>query len=168
MDAETNLKARLPSRQVTEGPERAPAALTASDRPEASRVTAAKLTPDRSAIALELSGVAAVFKRTSSVPDLKPAGRDVAKDLFEARLKKPKLSGPAHCFDAEEACLEAVTTRKYREGDMSVMCDAGPKCGPATAALAKDLFRHSEVTIRRAGAVIHAGGAAEVRSYADI
>jgi hypothetical protein len=164
MDAETNPKARLPSRQATEGPERAPAALTALDRPEASRVTAAKLTPDRSAIALALSGVAAVFKRTSSVADLKPAGRDVAKDLFEAQVKKPKLSGTAHSLDAKEACF--VTTRKYREGDAWVMCDAGPRCGPATTTLAMDLFRHSEVAIRRAGA--HAGGAAEVRFHADI
>jgi hypothetical protein len=144
MDAKTNMKARLPSRHVTDGPGRAPAAPTA----------------------FELSGAAAVFKRTPSVPDLKPAGRYVAKDLFEAEVKKPKLSGPAHCIDSEEACF--VTTRKYREGDGSVILDAGRKCGSAATALAKDHFKHSEVTFRRAGAVTRPGGAAEVRSYADI
>jgi hypothetical protein len=168
MDAKINLKARPPSRHVTEGPERAPAAPAAFDPPGEPCRPAAERLRDPCAVAFELAGVAAVFKRTSSVPDLKPAGRDVAKDLFEARFKKPKFSGPAHCFDAEEACLEAVTTRKYREGDVSVMCDAGPKCGPATAEFATDLFRHSEVAIRRAGGITHAGGAVEVRSYADI
>jgi hypothetical protein len=182
MDAKTNLKARLPSRHVTEGPDRAPAAATAFVLPgEPCRLAAARmrdpcaktfdLTFDLAfdlafELTFELSGVAAVFKRTSSVPDLKPAGRDVAKDLVEGRFKKPKHSGPAPCFDAEEACLRAVTTRKYREGDVWVMGDAGPNCGPATTTLAKDLFGHGEVAIRRACA--HAGGAAEVRSYADI
>jgi hypothetical protein len=144
MDAKTKLKARLPGRHVTDGPGRAPAAPTAFDP----------------------SGAAAVFKRTSSVPDLKPAGRYVAKDLFEAEVNKPKLSGPAHGLNAEEACF--VTTRKYREGDGSVIRVAGRKCGSAATARAKDLFRHSQVTIRRAGAVTHPGGASEVRSYADI
>jgi hypothetical protein len=171
MDAKTNMKARLPSRHMTKGPERAPAAPTAFDLPAAPCMPAAERMCDPCAVAFELSGGAAVFKRTPSVLDLKPAGRYVAKDLFEADVKKPKLSGPSHCLDAEEACFEEacfVTTRKYREGDGSVIRDAGRKCGSAATALAKDLFKHSQVTIRRAGAVTHPGGTAEVRSYADI
>ena len=58
MDARTTSKTKLPSRHVTEGPERA---------------------PHRS----YLFDVAEVFKRTPCVADLKPGGRYVAKDLFE-------------------------------------------------------------------------------------
>ena len=62
MDIRTNLKNKLPSRHVTEGPERA---------------------PHRSHDALGLD-VAEVFKRTPYVEDLKRGGRYVAKDMFEA------------------------------------------------------------------------------------
>src|SRR5258705_13046119 len=146
-------------------------------------------------IAFDLFEVAAVFKRTPYIADLKPGGRYVAKDLFEAggvpllmktlldhgflhgecmtvtgrsiadnlkRVKwnkdqdvvrpadKPlsvtggvvglkgnlapdgaivkvagmselKFSGPARCYDGEEACFEAVRKRKYREGDVLVI-----------------------------------------------
>src|ERR1700730_9284694 len=142
MDAKTNIKARPPGRYVTEGPGRAPPAPTAFDLPAAQCRPAAQRMPDPCAVAFELSGAAAVFKRTPSDPDLKPAGRYVAKDLFEAEVKKPKLSGLAHWLDAEEACF--VTTRRYREGDGSVIRDAGRKCGSAATALAKDLFKHSQ------------------------
>jgi dihydroxy-acid dehydratase len=155
-------------------------------------------------IKFDLFDVAAVFKRTPYVADLKPGGRYVAKDLFEAggvpqlmktllehrfmhgdcitvtgrttaenlkRVKwnkdqdvvrpanKPlqptggvaglkgnlapegaivkvagmenlKFSGPARCFDGEEACFKAVKTRKYREGDVLVIRYEGPKGGP--------------------------------------
>jgi dihydroxy-acid dehydratase len=155
-------------------------------------------------IAFDLFDVAEVFKRTPYIADLKPAGRFVAKDLFEAggvpllmktlldhgfmhgdcvtvtgrtmaeNLKhvtwnseqdvirpadRPltetggvvglrgnlapegaivkvagmdnlKFSGPARCFDGEEACFEAVKSRKYREGDVLVIRYEGPKGGP--------------------------------------
>src|ERR1043165_2273438 len=63
MDAKTNIKARLPSRHVTEGP-----------APAAHFPAVALVGP---------FGAAEVFKRTPYVPDLKPAGRHVAKDMFE-------------------------------------------------------------------------------------
>ncbi len=155
-------------------------------------------------IKFDLFDVAEVFKRTPYVADLKPAGRYVAKDLFEAggvpllmktlldhgflhgdcvtvtgrtvgeNLKrvtwnadqdvvrsadKPlsatggvvglkgnlapagaivkvaglaelKFTGPARCFDGEEACFEAVKNKKYREGDVLVIRYEGPKGGP--------------------------------------
>jgi dihydroxy-acid dehydratase len=155
-------------------------------------------------ISFDLFDVADVFKRTPYVADLKPGGRYVAKDLFEAggvpllmktllehgflhgncmtvtgrtiaeNLKsvkwntdqdvvrpadKPllatggvvglkgnlapegaivkivglehlKFSGPARCFDGEEACFEAVKTRKYKEGEVLVIRYEGPKGGP--------------------------------------
>jgi dihydroxy-acid dehydratase len=152
----------------------------------------------------DLFDVAEVFKRTPYIADLKPGGRYVAKDLFEAggvpllmktlldhgylhggcmtvtgrtiaeNLKgvrwndaqdvvrpadKPllatgavvgltgnlapegaivkvagmstlKFSGPARCFDGEEACFDAVKKRAYREGDVLVIRYEGPRGGP--------------------------------------
>src|SRR5262245_19637752 len=152
----------------------------------------------------DLFDVADVFKRTPYIADLKPGGRYVAKDLFEAggvpllmktlldhgylhggcmtvtgrtvaeNLKgvrwndaqdvvrpagKPllatggvvglagnlapdgaivkvagmstlKFSGPARCFDGEEACFEAVKNRTYRDGDVLVIRYEGPRGGP--------------------------------------
>ena len=152
----------------------------------------------------DLFDVAEVFKRTPYVADLKPGGRYVAKDMFEAggvpllmrtlldhgylhgecltvtgrtvaenlkRVKwnkdqdvvhpadKPlsatggvvglrgnlapegaivkvagmadlKFTGPARCFDGEEACFEAVKKKKYREGEVLVIRYEGPRGGP--------------------------------------
>jgi dihydroxy-acid dehydratase len=41
-----------------------------------------------------------------------------------------KFSGPARCFDGEEACFEAVKKKKYKEGDVLVIRYEGPKGGP--------------------------------------
>src|SRR3974390_823229 len=155
-------------------------------------------------IEFTLFDVAEVFKRTPYVADLKPGGRYVAKDMFEAggvpllmktlldhgflhgdcitvtgrtiaeNLKSVKwnpdqaviwpankpilptggvvglkgnlapegaivkvagmerlqFSGPARCFDGEEACFEAVKNRQYEEGDVLVIRYEGPKGGP--------------------------------------
>jgi dihydroxy-acid dehydratase len=155
-------------------------------------------------VKFDLFDVAEVLRRTPYVADLKPSGRYVAKDLFEAGgvpllmktllehgylhgdcmtvtgrtmaenlesvrwnadqdvvrpADKPlsptggvvglkgnlapegaivkvagmtglKFSGPARVFDGEEACFEAVKTRKYREGDVLVIRYEGPRGGP--------------------------------------
>jgi dihydroxy-acid dehydratase len=155
-------------------------------------------------VKFDLFDVAEIFKRTPYIADLKPSGRYVAKDMFEAggvpllmrtlldhgylhgecltvtgrtvaenlkRVKwnkdqdvvrpadKPlsatggvvglrgnlapdgaivkvagmaglKFTGPARCFDGEEACFEAVKKKKYREGDVLVIRYEGPKGGP--------------------------------------
>lgn len=155
-------------------------------------------------IEFTLFDVAEVFKRTPYVADLKPGGRYVAKDLFEAGgvpllmktllengylhgdcmtvtgrtiaenmasvkwntdqdvvrpANKPlsptggvvglrgnlapegaivkvagltnlKFTGPARCFDGEEACFDAVTHRRYQEGEVLVIRYEGPKGGP--------------------------------------
>src|SRR5438874_13309537 len=155
-------------------------------------------------IKFDLFDVAAIFEKTPYIADLKPGGRYVAKDMFEAggvpllmktlldhgylhgecmtvtgrtiaenlkRVKwnkdqdvvrpanKPllasggvvglkgnlapegaivkvagmaelKFSGPARCFDGEEACFEAVRKRKYQAGDVLVIRYEGPKGGP--------------------------------------
>src|SRR5215831_14511889 len=155
-------------------------------------------------IKFDLFDVAEVFKKTPYIADLKPGGRYVAKDLFEAggvpllmktlldhgflhgdcmtvtgrtvseNLKRVtwngdqdvvrpadnplsatggviglkgnlapagaivkvagmadvRFTGPARCFDGEEACFEAVKNKKYREGDVLVIRYEGPKGGP--------------------------------------
>ncbi len=155
-------------------------------------------------IEFDLFDVAEVFKKTPYIADLKPGGRYVAKDMFEAGgvpllmrtlldhgfmhgdcltvtgrtmaenmknvkwnpdqdvvrpadkpllatggvvglkgnlapegaivkvagMKHLKFSGPARCFDGEEACFDAVKNKKYKEGDVLVMRYEGPRGGP--------------------------------------
>ena len=155
-------------------------------------------------IEFTLFDVAEVFKRTPYIADLKPGGRYVAKDLFEAGgvpllmktlleagylhgecmtvtgrtiaenlksvkwnpdqdvvrpAKNPitatggvvglkgnlapdgaivkvagmanqKFTGPARCFDGEEACFQAVKDKKYAEGEVLVIRYEGPRGGP--------------------------------------
>ena len=47
-----------------------------------------------------------------------------------AGLKNLKFTGPARCFDNEEACFEAVQKRDYKDGDVIVIRYEGPKGGP--------------------------------------
>jgi dihydroxy-acid dehydratase len=155
-------------------------------------------------VKFDLFDVAEVLKKTPYIADLKPSGRYVAKDMFEAggvpllmrtlldhgylhgdcltvtgrtiaeNLKSVKwnpdqaviwpankpilptggvvglkgnlapegaivkvagmerlqFSGPARCFDGEEACFDAVKNRQYAEGDVLVIRYEGPKGGP--------------------------------------
>jgi dihydroxyacid dehydratase/phosphogluconate dehydratase len=86
MEAKINLKSRLPSRHVTEGPERAPHrsycyAMGLTDEQTHQPLVGVASCCNEAAPC----DVAEVFKRTPSIADLKPGGRFVAKDLFEAR-----------------------------------------------------------------------------------
>jgi dihydroxy-acid dehydratase len=157
-------------------------------------------------IKFDLFDVAEIFRRTPYVADLKPGGRYVAKDLFEAggipllmktlldagflhgdcitvtgrtiaenlakvawnpdqdvvhpatrpitktggvvglkgnlapegaivkvagmAADRQSFTGPARCFDGEEACFEAVRNRTYKEGEVLVIRYEGPKGGP--------------------------------------
>jgi len=47
-----------------------------------------------------------------------------------AGMKMLKFSGPALCFDGEEACFEAVRNKTYKPGDVLVIRYEGPKGGP--------------------------------------
>ena len=155
-------------------------------------------------IEFSLFDVAEIFKKTPYIADLKPGGRYVAKDMFEAGgvpllmktlldhgflhgdcltvtgrtiaenmanvkwnpdqdvvrpanepilatggvvglkgnlapegaivkiagMKKLQFTGPARVFEGEEACFEAVKNRTYKEGDVLVIRNEGPKGGP--------------------------------------
>ncbi len=47
-----------------------------------------------------------------------------------AGMDNLKFSGPARCFDGEEACFEAVRNKKYKEGEVLVIRYEGPRGGP--------------------------------------
>jgi dihydroxy-acid dehydratase len=47
-----------------------------------------------------------------------------------AGMTELKFTGPARCFDGEEACFEAVRNKKYKEGDVLVIRYEGPRGGP--------------------------------------
>jgi dihydroxy-acid dehydratase len=47
-----------------------------------------------------------------------------------AGMSELRFSGPARCFDSEEECFEAVSSRNYREGDVLVIRYEGPRGGP--------------------------------------
>lgn len=47
-----------------------------------------------------------------------------------AGMEKLGFSGPARCFNGEEACFEAVKNKKYKEGEVLVIRYEGPKGGP--------------------------------------
>ena len=155
-------------------------------------------------IEFDLFDVAEIFKKTPYIADMKPGGKYVAKDMFEAGgvpllmktlldngflhgecmtvtgrtiaenlknvkwnpdqdvirpankplsqtggvvglkgnlapegaivkvagLKRHQFSGPARCFDSEEACFAAVTAREYEEGEVIVIRYEGPRGGP--------------------------------------
>jgi dihydroxy-acid dehydratase len=78
MDAKTNIKSRLPSRHVTEGSECAPAFGGSADASHHLPAIAS-----HSPIKFDLFDVAEIFKKTPCFVDLKPAGRDIAKDMFD-------------------------------------------------------------------------------------
>ena len=47
-----------------------------------------------------------------------------------AGMKNLVHTGPARCFDSEEACFEAVRNKQYKEGDVLVIRYEGPRGGP--------------------------------------
>ncbi len=155
-------------------------------------------------IDFDIFDVAEIFRRTPYIADLKPGGRYVAKDWFEAGgvpllmktllengylhgdcltvtgrtiaenlekvqwndqqdvvrpandpimptggvvglkgnlapdgaivkvagMKSTYFRGPARCFDSEEECFDAVTNRRYKEGEVLVIRYEGPRGGP--------------------------------------
>ncbi len=155
-------------------------------------------------IKFDLFDVAEIFKRTPYIADLKPGGKYVAKDMFEAGgipqlmktlldngflhgdcmtvtgrtiaenlekvvwndqqdviypankpltptggvvglkgnlapegaivkvagMKKLDFTGPARVFECEEECFEAVRKREYKEGEVLVIRNEGPRGGP--------------------------------------
>ncbi len=45
-------------------------------------------------------------------------------------FKRVKITGPAHVFESEESCMEAILAQKVKPGDIVVIRYEGPKGGP--------------------------------------
>ncbi|MDH5534985.1 MAG: dihydroxy-acid dehydratase, partial [Betaproteobacteria bacterium] len=45
-------------------------------------------------------------------------------------LKSTRITGPAHVFNSENACMQAIMARKIKAGDVIVIRYEGPKGGP--------------------------------------
>ena len=180
-------------------------------------------------IEFDLFEVAEIFKRTPYIADLKPGGKYVAKDMFEAGgipllmktlldhgfmhgdtltvtgrtmaenlasvkwndaqdvvrpankpitktggvvglkgnlapegaivkvagMSKLKFSGPARCFDSEEACFEAVQKRQYKEGEVLVIRYEGPRGGPGMREMLSTTAAHLRPGHGRQGRAHH-------------
>ncbi len=89
-----------------------------------------------------------------NVPDMPGAGQDIIRTLDNplyphghlavlkgnlasegavakiTGLKRTAISGPARCFDSEEACLDAILDGQIQAGDILVIRYEGPRGGP--------------------------------------
>jgi dihydroxyacid dehydratase/phosphogluconate dehydratase len=106
MDAKTNIEARLPSRHVTEEP------ASAARR---SYCYAVGLTAEAR------SDAAKVFKRPPYLPDSRPVGRHVAKDMFEVAGTPHLMRTLLDCGHLHDAS-STVTCRAVAETMNSVKC----------------------------------------------
>jgi hypothetical protein len=163
MHANTKHKASRPSRHETDGRDRAPAAAAALGRFDLSGSAVATQTHCSFVWFNRLVSAGVVFKRPPCGADLKRAGRDLAKDLGDGQPNKPECSGPARGVSAEEACFRAVTTRRYREGEVSVGVG---RIGARSLSPFAKAFCSSIVP--NAGALALSAGSKEIRSHADI
>jgi dihydroxy-acid dehydratase len=77
-----------------------------------------------------LRSCAAAFSPTGGVRVLKGNLAPDGALLKTAGLKSLQFSGPARVFENEEACMAAVASRAYREGDVLVVRNEGPRGGP--------------------------------------
>src|SRR5438093_186870 len=77
-----------------------------------------------------LENAAAVVAATGGVVGLKGNLAPEGAIVKVAGMADTKFTGPARCFDGEEACFEAVRKKTYKEGDVLVIRYEGPKGGP--------------------------------------
>jgi hypothetical protein len=161
MDAKTKLKARKPSRHVMGGLDRRPARscffAIGTARREAGVAPECGIEPAP-------VGFAEVFKRTLYVADLKPGGRDLAKDLSDTFgvLRPRGRAGDIIESDAEKGIpnvafsdrdiVRRQAAGKLREGELSL----------------GHLWKYAqEAGLAPIGAVTHPGARAEKTCHAD-
>ncbi len=70
------------------------------------------------------------LSKTGGVVGLKGSLAPDGAIVKVAGMKTLKFSGPARCFDSEEACFAAVQAKKYKEGEVLVIRYEGPAGGP--------------------------------------
>src|SRR6202049_5075365 len=100
--------------------------LTVTGRTIAENLKSVKWNPDQEVVFRAKKPISATGGVVGLRGNLAPEGAIVKV----AGMEKTKFSGPARCFDGEEACFDAVKNRKYKEGDVLVIRYEGPKGGP--------------------------------------
>jgi dihydroxy-acid dehydratase len=100
--------------------------LTVTGRTVKENLRSVKWNPDQDVVRPANKPLLATGGLVSLKGNLAPEGAIVKV----AGMSGLKFSGPARCFDGEEACFEAVKHRKYKEGEVLVIRYEGPKGGP--------------------------------------
>ena len=100
--------------------------LTVTGRTMAENMAAVKWNPDQDVVYPATSPIT----RTGGVVGLKGNLAPDGAIVKVAGMANLRFSGPARCFDSEEACFEAVSRRQYEEGEVLVIRYEGPKGGP--------------------------------------
>ena len=100
--------------------------ITVTGRTIAENLKTVKWNPDQDVVRPADNPITATGGVVGLKGNLAPEGAIVKV----AGLKTLKFTGPARCFDGEEACFQAVKTRAYQEGDVFVIRYEGPRGGP--------------------------------------
>jgi dihydroxy-acid dehydratase len=100
--------------------------ITVTGRTIAENLKTVKWNPDQDVVRPADNPITATGGVVGLKGNLAPEGAIVKV----AGMKTLKFSGPARCFDGEEACFQAVKTRAYKEGDVFVIRYEGPRGGP--------------------------------------
>jgi dihydroxy-acid dehydratase len=100
--------------------------MTVTGRSVAQNMAAVKWNPDQDVIYSADKPITVTGGVVGLKGNLAPEGAIVKV----AGMKNLKFSGPARCFDSEESCFEAVTSRHYKEGEVLVIRYEGPRGGP--------------------------------------
>jgi dihydroxy-acid dehydratase len=185
------LNNRLPSQHVTGGVAacwcgarraQAAAAAVAASGGWTNAVLRLPAIAHKCGIAFDPFDAAEVFKRTPYVSDLKPAGRFVAKDLFDGGSVPPLIktlldNGLMHgecltvtgCTMAETLNCVAWNPDRVRPADQDTQFEKGPAAWQPQGTGSGYVWKYAQqVGPARHGAVTHPVGAAEKACYADI
>src|SRR4051794_4030793 len=100
--------------------------ITVTGRTIAENMKSVKWNPDQDVVRSADKPITATGGVVGLKGNLAPDGAIVKV----AGMSTLKFSGPARCFDGEEACFEVVKNRQYKEGDVLVIRYEGPRGGP--------------------------------------
>lgn len=100
--------------------------MTVTGRTIAENMTAVKWNDDQDVVYPATRPITATGGVVGLKGNLAPEGAIVKV----AGMKNLTFTGPARCFDDEESAFEAVSNKKYNEGDVFVIRYEGPKGGP--------------------------------------
>ena len=100
--------------------------MTVTGRTIAENLKSVKWNPDQDVVRPASKPITATGGVVGLKGNLAPEGAIVKV----AGMQNLKFTGPARCFDGEEACFDAVKNKKYKEGDVLVIRYEGPRGGP--------------------------------------